>query len=834
MNIQANQTIRDYRVEKLIGKGGFGEVYKAYQRSVQRDVALKVIAPEFANDPEFISRFDAEARIIARLEHAHIVPLYDYWREANAAYLIMRWLPYSLHHLLNGQPLTVPLIVRILDQVGAALNVAHRKGIIHRDIKPDNIMMDEDNNAYLADFGIAKSDGSVFNENVQDDRFGSPAYASPEQRSNGPITLQSDIYSLGIVLHELLTGTHPHSATSNGAAIKDEPLLTPLTSIKRQRPDLPDALDEVLSRATATAAKDRYPTVLAMIGACHDALSITSPVIIVNDSSRTTSIISKLPVLTPSEESGLPLEREEYQTPSTRLLPSTDGDDGRETVMFNSMGSDISLHNTPNPYIGLRCFEESEIDAFFGRDKFVRQLVEQITKHSPFIAIVGPIGSGKSSILHAGLMPALRRVRLPGRWFVTEMDPGYDPLTAMSHALASVAVTPYPDMLADLRADENGLTRVIERIAANDDRIVLVIDHFEEVFGVVEDEAVRAHLLNSLYNALVNDFGHFRLIVSMRADYYDRPLMYKNFGELLHRWTEVVLPLSPDDLEQVIVKPAEKVGVTVEPALVQAIMQDAYLQTGLLALLQYTLSELFEQRTAQVLTVDAYRDMGGIAGALSRRAEAIYTALDNTAQATTQQLFLRLIVPDGTLKFARRRVLRTDLVMTTQSDRILDTVITLFSQSHLLATQVDPGSRVPTVEIVHDILYRSWTRLRNWLEDNRDELRAQQRMTNAAAEWLSADRDASFLASGLRLAQFEAMAASGNVALNAQETAYLQASRALHGSRQNRQPPMSAPRQHNGGDGLRVALVLAFLGLSAVWRGQIARTQQAQYRARHQ
>jgi len=803
MDLQMHQIIRDYEIEELIGEGGFGAVYKACQRSVQRDVALKVILPQFADDPEFISRFDAEARIIARLEHAHIVPLYDYWREAGAAYLIMRWLPTNLHKVLDGRALHLSLVARILDQVGSALDAAHRKGIIHRDIKPDNIMMDEDNNAYLADFGIAISDAMI-DENAQDRMLGSPAYASPEQLTNGAVTQKSDIYSLGVVLYELLTGERPFGRSTNAEIIENQ-LMRPLPSVLSRQPNLPASVNDVIQRATAKAPDDRYANVPAMVAAFHDAASIALSAINPGGNAIT-SMLGTPPVRTPTSGEDLALPN---GSPPTRPLPALDG---VETFLLNNKSFDrVDPRSAPNPYIGLRSFEESDLNTFFGRDKLVQQLIEQITRHSPFVAVVGPVGSGKSSILHAGLMPALRRVRSPGRWFVTEMEPGQNPLNALSHALASVVVEPYPDLLKDLQADEDGLTRAVKRIVKSGDHVVLVIDHFEELFGLVYDESVRRHVINSLYNALSESFDRFRLVVSMRADYYDQPLLYKNFGELLHRWTEVVLPLSPHDLEQAIIKPAEQVGVVVEPELVQAIMQDAYQQTGLLPLLQYTLAELFERRSDQGLTVSAYREIGGISGALAQRAEAIYTSLDSVAQRAAQQLFLRLITPDGTLDFTRRRVLRTELAIADQDAQVIEKVVRLFSQSHLFASHVDPGSRVPTLEIAHDMVFQKWARLRSWLEDSRDELRSQQRLTNAAAEWVAGDYNDSFLAVGLRLAQFKAMASEGNVALNVQERAYLEAS--LRNQAKTMPSSADSTRQNNNFADIRLALVAMLFGI---------------------
>ncbi len=149
--------IKGYELRDRIGAGGFGAVYRAHQSTVGREVAIKIILPGFANRPEFVRRFEAEAQTIARLEHMNITPLYDYWRDPEGAYLVMRYLRGgSLLTALRDDPYDLESAARLLDQVASALAVAHRNHIIHRDIKPANILLDEDGNGYVADFGLAK------------------------------------------------------------------------------------------------------------------------------------------------------------------------------------------------------------------------------------------------------------------------------------------------------------------------------------------------------------------------------------------------------------------------------------------------------------------------------------------------------------------------------------------------------------------------------------------------------------------------------------------------------------------------------------------------------
>src|SRR5262249_21838183 len=246
---------------------------------------------------------------------------------------------------------------------------------------------------------------------------------------------------------------------------------------------------------------------------------------------------------------------------------------------------------------------------------------------SRFLAVLGPSGSGKSSVVRAGLIPALRRGGLPGseRWFVVELLPGAHPLEELEAALLRVAVNPPPTLLEQLQADERGLARATKRVLPDDreTELVLVIDQFEELFTLTEDEAVRAHFLDSLRAAVLDPHSRLRIVATLRADFYDRPLLYSGFGELVRERTEVVLPLTTEELEQAIGGPAARVGVAVAPELVAAIVTDVGEQPGTLPLLQYALTELFERRQGRMLTLAAYRETGGVRGALARRADEI-------------------------------------------------------------------------------------------------------------------------------------------------------------------------------------------------------------------
>src|SRR5262245_15041485 len=252
------EPLRGYRLLEQIGEGAFGVVYRATQPLIGREVAIKAVHPELANHPDFVRRFEREAQIVARLEHPHVVPLYDYWREPDAAYLVMRFLRGgSLEDLLADGALEPDRAASILDQTAASLSAAQRQSIVDRDVKPGNILLDEEGNAYLTDFGVALDVGAPESTTGTMMR-GTPAYLSPEQIRLEPALRQSDVYALGVVLYEMLAGAHPFPESSL-TVLLEKHLREPLPPIRLVRSDLPSEVGDVIVKATAKVADERFP-----------------------------------------------------------------------------------------------------------------------------------------------------------------------------------------------------------------------------------------------------------------------------------------------------------------------------------------------------------------------------------------------------------------------------------------------------------------------------------------------------------------------------------------------------------------------------------------------
>jgi len=743
-NALVGQEVRGYRFESLIAQGGFGQVYRAFQPVVERRVAIKVILPQYASQPNFVRRFELEAQLVAQLEHPYIVPMYDYWRDASGAYLIMRLLRGSLTQLLDriGGPLPLETTARMLDQIAAALTAAHRNGIIHRDLKPANVLLDNEENAYLADFGIAKRLFMMEDEG-EFENFGSPAYVAPEQVSGDVISAQADIYSLGIIVYEMLTGALPYDAPSQ-SAILEKHLTDEVPSIAPLRPDLPREVNYVIRRATQRQPKDRYADALEMAADFRRLIS----------GAKSTS-----------------------EQPAVRRIRGTRPDEPStpvRTVILN-----IAAVAQKNPYKGLRAFQEADAVDFHGREALVSRLVTRLRGHgepSRLLALIGPSGSGKSSLVRAGLLPALRRGAVPGsnKWFFATMTPGTSPLTEFEQSIGRIAIE-QPQRLAQLlRADPEQVMPLIERLLPPGVEFMLFVDQFEEVFSLTKSDTDRNAFLQLLV-ALARS-TRARVIVTLRADFYDRPLLHPIFGDLLRDCSEVVLPLNVAEMEAAIVKPAERLGVAFEAGLTARIIQDVRQQPGALPLLQYVLYELFENRAGETLTLRGYEMEGGAFGALARRAEAVYNDLEDPARALVQRIFLRLVVVGETNDDTRRRASQSEL-MTVHADRaLINKTLEAFGRHRLLTFDRDSVTREPTIEIAHEALIQNWARLRNWIDGNRALLRLRQQLNGNAAEWEAEGHDPSYLARGGRLASFETVAEAEAFSLDERERSFLAAS----------------------------------------------------------
>ena len=251
------QTIRGYHLIEQVAKGSQGVVYRA-EASNGRIVAVKILPPEYASNQEFMKRFEGETDALKRLGgHPHIASLYDYWSDEHGAMLVLRWIGGgSLSALLRREgALSLERIGSLVRQLTSGLEAAHSVGVIHRDMKPENVLLDENGNAIIIDFGIARRvDASTTQPGTW---MGSPAYLAPEQLLSLPPTAQTDIYALGVIIYEMLIGEHPYAGLPPNQ-IMMRVIRQPLPDVRERRPELSSAINDFLQKATTREREDRY------------------------------------------------------------------------------------------------------------------------------------------------------------------------------------------------------------------------------------------------------------------------------------------------------------------------------------------------------------------------------------------------------------------------------------------------------------------------------------------------------------------------------------------------------------------------------------------------
>jgi len=277
-------TLGRYRIERLLGRGGMALVYQAIDPAFGRTVAIKVLSSKLSDEPHYVERFLREARSMARLQHPHILPVYDVGEQDGSAYLVMLYVDSgSLHERLaatrQGKRLSLRELLTMMRPVADALDYAHRHGVIHRDVKPQNILLTAQQYPFLTDFGIAKitdsTDNNAASLTLANTVIGTPDYMSPEQGQGLPLDGRADLYSLGIILYEVFTGRTPfrtQTATETPLAIMMRHITTPPPTPRSINPQLPDALEAVLLRALAKQPDDRYPTGIALFVALELAV----------------------------------------------------------------------------------------------------------------------------------------------------------------------------------------------------------------------------------------------------------------------------------------------------------------------------------------------------------------------------------------------------------------------------------------------------------------------------------------------------------------------------------------------------------------------------------
>ena len=433
------------------------------------------------------------------------------------------------------------------------------------------------------------------------------------------------------------------------------------------------------------------------------------------------------------------------------------------------------------PYRGLEVFDVEHQSFFFGRDALTEWLLDELKPKAGqpanrFLAIVGASGSGKSSLARAGLIAALKQGALEHshEWPIYIVKPGYDPLENLALQLASDP-RGFKTLRNDLLTDSEQLhltTRFMLRDKPDTHRVVVLIDQFEEVFTLCRDGILRQALIDNLVHAANEPLGQTVVLLTMRADFYGRCAEYENLAAALADHQLLIGPMSEPELHDAIVKPLQLTGHEFESGLVDVLIQDFKGQAGSLPLLQYALTQLWEQRQDRLLTHAGYKAIGKLDGALEKRANAIYQRFSAEEQEVCRQIFLRLTEPGEGIDDTRRRASHNELAKSETTEKVLKAL----TDARLVTTEGDSDKIESFIEVSHEALIRSWSQLRRWVDDDREALLIQHRLSEATREWVEHRKDNAYLYRGSRLSQVEEWAQSRKTLLSEYEEKFLRES----------------------------------------------------------
>lgn len=686
--LPAGARVDHFRIMRLLGRGGMGEVYLARDETLGRKVALKRIMPRAPDDRAELDALLREARAIARCNHPHIVTLFAVGDRDGTPYMAMEYLEGTdLAERLQQRPPSVAEALRVGVAVADALAEAHRHGVLHRDLKPANIMLPTDGRLRVVDFGLARLEAPLDARSTSDAEGasalgqqtgvgGTPGYMAPEQWQQAACTAATDVWALGVLLFEMCTGRRPFEGRTVYALAfattgpEPAPMVDTLA-------DVPPELAELIARCLSKDAAARPP--LAEVQASLARL----------------------------------------QAPDR----PTDDEDG--------------------PFRGLEPFTEAHAGLFFGRDAELSIAVERLER-APILPLIGPSGAGKSSLVHAGLVPRLRertRVRL------VSLRPGPDPFAALARRLlgstTSVRSGPPGRGALDARAliaHPGALGQALRALASETGaQVVLFVDQLEEAF-TQSPPTIGAAFVEAVCLAADDPADPVRVVFTLREEFIGR-VAASTAGRAALAQLMVVQRPEPGELVEILRRPLALVGYRFEDDDLPREMVEAVGDAPAgLALLEFAAVMLWHarDRARRLLTRRALDEIGGVAGVLARHADGVLAGLDPEAQRTARAVFLQLVTADDT----RRAVSEADLGRGLAG---AEAVVERLVDARLLTRRRRPGEHALEVELTHESLITHWARLRQWIDEGRDERRALREVEQAAALWSRRGRRASEL-----------------------------------------------------------------------------------------
>ena len=684
--------VEHYEIVRRLGTGGMGLVFLARDTRLARLVAIKFLRRNGASEA---SRFLAEARMTARCQHENIVVIHEVSEFRGYPYMVLEYVDgRSFRQIINEErgPRTVAHTIELIVPVLRAIICAHAMGIVHRDLKPENVLLGTNGTVKVVDFGISKPD-VVEKTNEIDVRglgnhdavstqtsalLGTLPYMSPEQWRREPIDARTDIWALGIMLFELLAGAHPlEPATMRELSMVqyDE---VEMPSVREKRPDA-GGLFDIVDRCLRKRRDERYAS-------ASDIL-------------------------------------EELNSIARESLLSFAGTDGC-------------------PFAGLAPFQEADAGRFFGRERDVFAVMN-LLRHQEIVFVAARSGAGKSSFVRAGVIPAFKRAYR--RTMVFVVRPGRQPILALAEILHSLGQTEFrgedvATLAKGLKSEPGRLgtrLRAVAREQAQDVPVLLFVDQLEELFTLGADVRERNAFLSCLEGVADDASSPLRVIASMRADFLDRCADEQRLSLLVSRGLFLLPQLGREGLAQALTNPLALTGYRLDDdSLVDEVLAEIEGSPSALPLLQFAAMKWWQSRDVdeRVLRRTAYAAQGGVVGALSAHADAVFLSLPQAEQSLARAILLRLVTPERT-----RAIISLDEL--TGSDRdaaAAERIVSKLVDARLLSIEqtAEPrGVQGKTIELTHESLIERWGRLAQWSSENEQDRHFLTQLRTAAANW---------------------------------------------------------------------------------------------------
>jgi signal transduction histidine kinase len=413
------------------------------------------------------------------------------------------------------------------------------------------------------------------------------------------------------------------------------------------------------------------------------------------------------------------------------------------------------------PFKGLEFFDEEDVDLFFGREQLTAQLVGHLREHR-ILTVVGASGSGKSSVVRAGVVPAIRRggILADGtptpqdciHWPVHVITPTNHPLKELAASMTqnTESVRATAALMDDLTEDPRSLDLVVHRILSQSKakHLLLVVDQLEELFTLCKDEVERQAFIDALLHAAVaEEDAPTIVVIALRADFYAHCAQYSDLRDVLAKFQIYIGPMIHDELRQAIEVPAKNNGWDFEPGLVNTLLREVGDEPGALPLLSHALLETWKRRQGTTLTLRGFIGAGGVHGAIAKTAETVFQQLTSEQQPIARNIFLQLTELGEGTQDTRRRVSLLELIPAPNAQPDVEEVLKILADARLVTTQKEG------IEVAHEALIREWPLLRRWLDEDREALRFHRRLAAAVAEWERNGKDPSYLFQGSRLQQ---------------------------------------------------------------------------------